>query len=112
MSVYGSDPFAYDFEAALASARTIELPEEPQELRDDRAYWLRHFPEPPSTEAVRRHLRGYGDEGLEGIASAYRLDVSEHGQELDELVSAVKSRTSRRRPQRRVVRRRKAARFS
>jgi hypothetical protein len=102
----------YDFDAALARARTVDRNEEPQAVRDDRRFWLAEFPEPPTAEAVRRHIQRFGDEGVDEIVTAYRLDLSEHGRHLDEIVSAVKSRTSKRSPKRRMVRRPKAGRFS
>jgi hypothetical protein len=102
----------YDFEAALASARRGRRDQEPQPARNDRLFWLAEFPQPPTAEAVRRHIQRFGDEGVEEIVTVYRLDLSEHGPDLDEIVSAVRSRTSKRGPKRRMVRRPKTGRFS
>jgi hypothetical protein len=68
MTMYGSDPFAYDFEAALANAKTVE----PKEgLTAEQVYWRRYFPKPPTEDALRRHARRFGRECVSGVAEAY-----------------------------------------
>lgn len=68
MTMYGSDPFAYDFEAALSRAKTAE----PKEgLTAEQVYWSRHFPKPPTEEALRKHARKFGRECVSEIAEAY-----------------------------------------
>jgi hypothetical protein len=60
----------YDFEAALASAKTAE-PE--TGLTAEQRYWHLFLPEAPSELALQRHARRYGKECVSEIADAYGL---------------------------------------
>ncbi len=70
---YGSDPFAYDFEAELAKAKARE----PRAgLTAEQRYWRLHFPQAPTEEALRKHARRFGREGVSEIADAYGMTAT------------------------------------
>jgi hypothetical protein len=60
----------YDFEAALADAKTVE----PKSgLTVEQIYWRKHFPEPPTEAGLRKHAKRFGREGVSEIADAYGM---------------------------------------
>jgi hypothetical protein len=60
----------YDFEAALASAKTAQ----PKSgLTAEQRYWRLHFPEAPTEAALRKHARRFGKECVAEVAEAYGM---------------------------------------
>lgn len=72
--MYGSDPFSYHFEHALAAAKTIERAEG-DGLSAEQRYWRREFPSAPSAEQLRRHAARFGAEGINETGAAYGIDL-------------------------------------
>lgn len=69
--MYGSDPFAHDFEATLKAATTIETSGEG--LTAEQVYWRKHFSQAPTEEALRKDAKRFGGEGVSEIAEAYGM---------------------------------------
>jgi hypothetical protein len=108
--VYGSDPFAYDFEKALASARVAE-PVEPPNLdsfymhlvpvKDASGKTIGVLGDPDPAKLARR-VQLYGSEGAESWLK----------QETPSAVQAVISRKSKRRSRSRINKRDTSSKFS
>jgi hypothetical protein len=88
--VYGSDPYAYDFEAALGKPSPPHTYKNTLELRrlDGRTEPLA----PPSHEALAKHARRFGRDCVAETALEYGLTAS--AAELAESIGSRQRRTS------------------
>jgi hypothetical protein len=74
---YASDPFAYDFKAAVDEALSA-LDGRRRLLShartDESVFWKRAFPKAPTVERLHKHAAKFDAEGVKEIADAYAID--------------------------------------
>ncbi len=74
--MYGSDPFAYDLDAALAGAGPREAPDARPADTDERAYWRRVPGRTPTVAELEKHAARFGDDCVLETAEEYGLVVA------------------------------------